>query len=224
MLEVNLQSTDVRGRALPGSFVSQYLPLIQAITHLPVSETRRKVTVAFTAASSGEGVSHVVRSLGADLATFTRRRVLIAEAQRLQKLRVTDCPLMPHSCAPTDVDNLWVLPESVSTDLSVRFADVKQQQALRRRDELQHGVNYLTITRDNFDYVLIDCPALNRTADASVLAPLVDGVVVVVKADSTRRDQIRRAQQAVEMADGKLLGYVLNRRRYPIPKWIYRWL
>ena len=53
---------------------------------------------------------------------------------------------------------------------------------------------------------------------------MVDGVILVVEADRTKRDQIQRAQQTIEMANGKLLGLVLNKRRYVVPKWIYRGL
>jgi Mrp family chromosome partitioning ATPase len=55
-----------------------------------------------------------------------------------------------------------------------------------------------------------------------MLAPGVDGVVLVVEADRTKRDQIQRAQRTIEMANGNLLGLVLNKRRYVVPRWLYR--
>ena len=45
----------------------------------------------------------------------------------------------------------------------------------------------------------------------------MDGVVIVAAAGQTRRDEIRRAGRVVEMAQGKVLGYVLNKRKYPVP-------
>jgi len=42
--------------------------------------------------------------------------------------------------------------------------------------------------------------------------------------DLTRRDQILRARQTIEMAGGKLLALVLNKRRHLVPEWLYRML
>jgi len=50
----------------------------------------------------------------------------------------------------------------------------------------------------------------------------VDGVAVVVAAGQTRRDEILNAQRTIEQAGGKFLGFVLNKRRYPVPEWLYR--
>ena len=55
-----------------------------------------------------------------------------------------------------------------------------------------------------------------------MVAPDVDGVVLVVEADRTKRDQIFRARQTIEMAQGQLMGLVLNRRRHVVPEWFYK--
>jgi Mrp family chromosome partitioning ATPase len=55
-----------------------------------------------------------------------------------------------------------------------------------------------------------------------MLASSVDGVVVVVDAGQSRRDEILNAQRTVETAGGKFLGFVLNQRRYPVPEWLYK--
>jgi Mrp family chromosome partitioning ATPase len=54
------------------------------------------------------------------------------------------------------------------------------------------------------------------------VAPFVDGVILVSEANKTRRGQILQAERAIETAQGKLLGHVLNKRTYPVPEWIYR--
>jgi Mrp family chromosome partitioning ATPase len=54
------------------------------------------------------------------------------------------------------------------------------------------------------------------------LASVCDGVVVVAEAGRATPKSLRRAAQVVELAQGKLLGVVLNKRKYPIPSWLYR--
>lgn len=78
--------------------------------------------------------------------------------------------------------------------------------------------------RSAFDYVIVDAPAASQCADAAFLGRLVDGVVLVVEADSTRRHTAQKAKQDLESAGAPVLGVVLNKRTYPIPESIYRLL
>jgi Mrp family chromosome partitioning ATPase len=54
------------------------------------------------------------------------------------------------------------------------------------------------------------------------VAPFVDGVILVIEANRTRREQLWQAEQSISAAKGKLLGYILNKRTYDVPKWLYR--
>jgi len=63
---------------------------------------------------------------------------------------------------------------------------------------------------------------LKVSAEAAALAANVDGVVVVVEAGRTRRDEIQNARRTLEMARGNFLGFILNKRSYPVPEWLYK--
>jgi len=75
--------------------------------------------------------------------------------------------------------------------------------------------------REYFSYVLIDAPALSLTNDSIVLGRAVDGVVLVLKANSSRREVVRKAVHNLEGAGVRIFGAVLNQRTYPIPQAIY---
>jgi Mrp family chromosome partitioning ATPase len=75
-----------------------------------------------------------------------------------------------------------------------------------------------------FDYVLVDAPALSRSAQALRLGKMADGVILVVAANSTRRESARRAKESLQSAGVNVLGAVLNRRTYPIPEALYKHL
>jgi Mrp family chromosome partitioning ATPase len=60
------------------------------------------------------------------------------------------------------------------------------------------------------------------SSEAAVLGSSVDGVAVVVEAGQTRRGEILNAQRTIENAGGEFLGFVLNKRRYPVPEWLYK--
>lgn len=57
-------------------------------------------------------------------------------------------------------------------------------------------------------YVIFDCPPLLTVSDALVFSSYVDGVILVVEAGKTPRDQIRKA---IELLDGRnIIGLVMN--------------
>ena len=76
--------------------------------------------------------------------------------------------------------------------------------------------------RKEFDYILIDSPALNLYADALAIGGIADGVVVVLQADSTRRESALKGLQTLRDAHIQVLGAVLNQRTFPIPDFVYR--
>jgi Mrp family chromosome partitioning ATPase len=80
----------------------------------------------------------------------------------------------------------------------------------------------ITELRKEFDYVLIDTAAMNICNDAIGLGCMADGVVMVLKANASRRETARQAIQDLQSGKAKVLGAVLNQRTFPIPDSIYR--
>lgn len=208
------------------------LQLLLANLHNGAQRLRGGAAIAFTSAAGGEGVSHVTQLFAAEMARFTGRRTLVIAAERLQGLGVEDYMQMPWNCHPTNVENLWVLPANKSRKASAASTDDDDDQELPKRsflmrvakpgEEVETGLDAVDALRVSFDNILIDCRALQNASDAAVLASSVDGVVVVVEAGQSRREEIINAQRTIEQAGGKFLGFVLNKRRYPLPQWLYK--
>ncbi|OUC05337.1 capsular biosynthesis protein, partial [Litorilinea aerophila] len=59
------------------------------------------------------------------------------------------------------------------------------------------------------DYVLVDAPPVLAVTDAALWASKVDGVILLVSAGSTRREQAQRAKAVLEKVHAHLLGAVL---------------
>ena len=76
--------------------------------------------------------------------------------------------------------------------------------------------------RGRFDFVLVDAPSTSVSEAAFVLGRLADGVVVVVQANSTRRETARLMTEEFEENHVRVLGAVLHGRTYPIPEVIYK--
>lgn len=64
--------------------------------------------------------------------------------------------------------------------------------------------------KERYDYVIIDTPPVLAVADAQVLAAQTDGVVFVVKAASTKKEEIVQAKANLDKVNAPIVGSVLN--------------
>lgn len=64
--------------------------------------------------------------------------------------------------------------------------------------------------RTQFDFVIIDTPPVLPVSDPSVIAPKVDGVIMVYQVGRTARGALKRAKVQITSTGAKLLGVVLN--------------
>lgn len=64
--------------------------------------------------------------------------------------------------------------------------------------------------KTKFDRIIIDSPPILAAADTSLLANIVDGVVMVIKGSSTRIEMALQAKEKVIKAKGKIIGVIIN--------------
>ena len=202
------------------------LQLLLASLQNGSAKLREGSAIAFTSASEGGGAGHVAKLFAVEIARHTGRRTLLIDSERLQRLGVEDFLQMPWNCHPTNIDNLWMLPAKKSRNGAGNH-DVEPKRSYLMRvgkanEEIGAGLDSVDALRVSFDNILIDCRSLKERSDAAMLATSVDGVVVVVDAGESRRDEILNAQRTIETTGGTFLGFVMNKRRYPVPNWLYK--
>jgi hypothetical protein len=208
------------------------LQLLLAKLQNSTPKLRAGAVIAFTSASGGEGVSHITQLFAVELARHSGRRTLIISAERMQSLGIEDYLKMPWNCHQTNIENVWMLPSKKTARKNGADADEDANSELPQRsfllrvskegEQIDTGLDSVDALRVAFDNILIDCRSLRGSSEAAMLSPSVDGVAVVVAAGQTRREEILNAQRTIESAGGKFLGFVLNKRRYPVPEWLYR--
>ena len=84
------------------------------------------------------------------------------------------------------------------------------------------SVKEIHVSKKKFDYIIIDAAPIGSCPESQAICAKADGVLMVIESGKTRRQVAQRTKKELEDAGGKLLGLVLNRRRYYIPDWIYR--
>lgn len=87
--------------------------------------------------------------------------------------------------------------------------------------ESENFDNVLVELWDRPGWALFDCAPVNLYNDAALLAKKLDGIVITLKAESTRQEVAESAKKRLERAGANIIGIVLNRRQLHIPSWLY---
>lgn len=64
--------------------------------------------------------------------------------------------------------------------------------------------------KKEFKYIILDTPPLQAVTDAQVLSTKADGVLLIVRAGSTKRDAVLNSVDLIKKVKGKVIGTVLN--------------
>jgi Mrp family chromosome partitioning ATPase len=181
------------------------------------------LAICFTSFAQGEGVTHVVRALANELGEHSPHRVVRVDLSYLQRQTLPPTELAGQ-VATTGHGNLSELraPAPSETRVTETSGAAVKQQHSPWQGSWQYREDCIRALRQQFEYVLIDCPALRSGGDVLSVAPMVDGVILVVEADRTTKDQVLHAEHQIESAGGKISGHILNKRKYVVPKWIYQ--
>jgi Mrp family chromosome partitioning ATPase len=105
--------------------------------------------------------------------------------------------------------NLWLVPAG---HIGAEWPALVNSERMRLR---LHELTQL------YDHVLVNAPPAGAYVDAMHLGKLVDGMVVVLQANATRRETARKLKLDMQSSNVRLLGAVLNDRTFPIPDSIY---
>lgn len=200
----------------------QLTKLVQRVFLLPGAESPR--VVVFTASESGNGSSWICARVAETLAAQVSGTICLVDANLHN----------PGLHNEFGVPNLDGFADALLGPAPIRsFAQSLSRPNLRlvssgssRETSLpnlgsERVRQKLLELRAEADYVLIDAAAVNVSGDAAVLGAAADGVVVVLKANSSRRESARRAVEDLQEANVRILGAVLNQRTFPIPESIY---
>lgn len=222
VVELDKAEVPWSGRELSGPEQQEFAKLVNRVFMIPNSHAPRAVTFCDVEGKASGGIclgaGEVLATRGSASvclvdANFQRPSLHlfcgIARSPGLSEAMASKQPIkdfMVHISR----GNLWVLPPGARSGGA---------QVLLSSDRLRSRIAELRAT---FDYVLIDAPAVSSCGDAILLGQMVEGVILVVEAHSTRRESARMAKEALEQANVRLFGAILNNRTFPIPEALYR--
>jgi capsular exopolysaccharide synthesis family protein len=206
---VRLHPLLVAGLAPKSLAAEQYRTLRTRIAHTEGANALR--TVLVTSPQKGEGKSITAANLALTMAQELQRRVVIVEAD-LRKPSLQHLFGLPPGAGLAEYlagaaelkDIMKFLPDHNLTVIPAGSAPTNPAELLgstamrRMLDQL----------RTRFDRVILDTPPVLPLADVAVLAPMVDGTMLVVRAGVTPKPAIENALRSFDSS--RLIGVVLN--------------
>ena len=202
----------------PASFAAeQYQNLRLKIERLRQTRDLRVIAVTSPGASEGKTITSI--NLAGALARGQSSRVLMVDAD-LRRPQVAGHLHIPEgspgfadliaggnvslqdAIRPLDGFNVDVMPAGgVAGPIHDVFRSARLPQLLSH-------------VRNRYDYIVLDTPPLVPVVDSALLSRVVDGVLVVVSANKTRRKLLEEALN--EMDAAKVIGIVFNNDDRPL--------
>lgn len=182
---------------------------LAATLHRMQGETGLKAIMIASAVAS-EGKTLTAANLALTLSESYRRRVLIVDAdfRRPSQHDVFKVPGTPGLMDGLIGGELSTLPvHRISEGLSLLTAGTPSSDPMAALTS-QSMSHVLAEAREAFDWVIVDTPPVGLLADAHLLASMLDGTLLVVRADSTPFALVKHTVEVIG-AD-HLLGVVLN--------------
>ena len=194
----------------PDSFVAEQFRTLRARLDSLAAE-RPMRTIAITSALPGEGKTTASINLGLVSAMAVGRRVLLIDCDLRRPKVHTALGLRP------EVGLAEVLTDQATAERAICKVESSALEVLPVRGTPSNPAELLASARmrslleelsRTYDLVILDTPPTLALPDAKVLSELVDGVVLVVRADETPEDDVQAAMDLLDRR--RLLGVVLN--------------
>jgi capsular exopolysaccharide synthesis family protein len=182
-------------------------------TNIQYLATRQRLQILMiTSAMGSEGKTTTAANLSVVLAQSGRRVILVSADLRRSRVHsffglsnrvglsdaLSDFTMLPDAISDPGIDHLRIISGGpVPADPAALLAG-------------QNAVSFLDSLREMADFIILDTPPVLAVADASILAPLTDGAVYVLNAETGSRSAMAHARDQLENAGANILGGVYN--------------
>ncbi|MBP9500805.1 MAG: polysaccharide biosynthesis tyrosine autokinase [Candidatus Promineofilum sp.] len=182
-------------------------------TNILASSSSGSQVVLLTSAKRGEGKSTVSGNLAVTIAQSGREVVVVDCDLRLPTVhKIFE---LPNKRGLTNIlAGEMTLEETIQDSPFPRLQVIASGPLPPNPTELlgsQRMLDLIEQLKATFDFIILDTPALLSVADAAVLAPAVDNVILVVAQGQTQRGDVRAVRQQLSNVRVKSMEVVVNR-------------
>lgn len=187
---------------------------IRTLSTSLVNNDELKKTVAFTSYMGKEGKSFIAFNTACTMADMGRKCLYIDANLRektktdIYETRGLDNTLVAYlngKCKKselvyaTDKANFYIIESGAPCANAAGLLNTELYSSLIKK------------LREEYDYIMIDTPALGEVSDAFVIGRESDGVVLVMEMGVVHYEQAQKMKKQLEMNNCRILGVVLNK-------------
>jgi uncharacterized protein involved in exopolysaccharide biosynthesis len=179
--------------------------------------THKPKLVGVTGFGEGSGTSTLAAGVAAALSETGEGKVLLVDVNATngevhpffagRPAAALATAIKPQAAITSAADNLYLATVTQSSNKSTHLG-LKKFFAL-----------VPNLKASDFDYIIFDMPPINQTSPTIGLAALMDKVLVVVEAEKTHRDVVKRGYRELVGARADV-AVVLNKTRSYGPNWL----
>ena len=208
------------GHDMPLDFIEAYNAIGHSLGHIA------SPIVQIVAPSPGDGGTDVAYGVAWAGAAMLGQRVLFVHASD-EPVPTLPGPPMPEIAALNDV----LAGRADLREAIVRGVDVDLHIAVLRPQSRQDDVfgvaaragGLMRMLRGGFNAIIVAPGPATKDPLAAILTKVVDGSVLVLRAEATTHSAARRTRDLLSSGGTPVLGVVLNRQKPHKPSWMSRW-
>lgn len=176
-------------------------------------------TIVVSSSNAGEGKTTTSINLAISLAQADQRVLLIDGDLRKPKIHhyfsIPNAPGLTNYLSdtvnsklsaadlfdtihPTEISNLSII---TSGSIPPNPAEILGSEPM---------ADFLKEVAKHYDYIVIDTPPINLVSDALPVIRESDGIIVVVKSNSSTHPELQKTLETLKFIDAKILGFVIN--------------
>lgn len=194
----------------PGSPEGEPFRVLQTNLNLAL-RAGQPVALSIFSAGPGEGKSTTLRQLALSMAAAGEKVLLIdSDVRRPTQHRLAEVPREPGltdvllnqaawaDCIKRDASGLDLLTAGTSSGVTLSLLYANKLREL------------VAEFKGRYDKILFDSPPIIGVSDASVLASIADGTVLLIQHRRNPASMVQRAKQIVDSVKAPIVGVVLN--------------
>jgi len=199
---------------LPTSQLAESFRALRTSLLFSTPEDKPLKTILVTSALPGEGKSFCSANLSWIFARLNEKVVLIDVDMRRPKINkmfnIEQTPgLSTYLTGNAKIDDIihTVSKNNVSLSIIPSGAIVPNPTELLSSAKITALISELSL---RFNRIILDSPPILIVADTSLLANMVDGVILLIKGAHTRLEAVLGSKKKIAESKGKVIGAVIN--------------
>ncbi len=170
--------------------------------------------IALTSAMRHEGVSYVTSHLAEQASKQFGSQVAVVNTRDMLR-RFEENRGLTFGLKRLEPQGYWIV--AAEDDHTIIGREIGSRGSFATR-----LAPWLDRARQEMDLILLDCPSNLESTLATEVENCVDGYIAVVAAGLVRKPAVDQLGTTLNDRQAPMLGYVLNRRSYPLPRWLHR--